>query len=162
MGSARISLGCIALMLSGVAAPAEATASDAEIADEWDFFAEGLDFGEDPQWSLLGNGYSMDLGTIEEALWTLAWRRDELAGVYLRYRYAAAVSPPELPGTGPMQVEEVEATFDCAAHTVRLHHMYLFRPDGSYIGNWFDPDASARPGSFDDGSIMGQAFRKVC
>lgn len=161
MRHARIAGGCLGILLSGMASPASAAMSDAEIIQQWDYFADDLAFG-DPEWSLLGTGFALDIGTVREASWTLAWRQDGLAGAYLLYQYESPISPPELPAPGPMMWEEVEATFDCAARTVRLHRIYLYRPDWSLIGVWFDPQASSTPDTFDAGTIMGLAYTKVC
>ncbi|KUO54582.1 MAG: hypothetical protein APF82_03865 [Sphingomonadales bacterium BRH_c42] len=158
----RALFACCAAILLGLPFPASATPTYDDIAFEWEDFQIDLEFGEEPDWSYLGGDYSWDIGLVKDAYWVVAWRNEELTGVYLRYEYAEPVSPPELPGDGPMQSEEVEVTFDCSRRTVQIHSMYLFRPDRTYIGQWFDDSVSRTPTTFDDGSIMGQAFAKVC
>lgn len=158
----RTLLASCAAVLLGLPFPASATPTYDDIQFEWEDFQMDLDFGGEPDWSYLGGGYPMSIGVINEAYWAVAWRKEELAGVYLLYKYASPTSPPELPGEGPMQREEVEVTFDCSRRTVQLHNMYLYRPDGSYIGYWFDGDASRTPTTFDSDSIIGQAFTKAC
>lgn len=158
----RTLLACCAAVLLGLPLPASATPTYDDIQFEWEDFGMGLDMGDEPAWSWLGGGYPMGIGMIDKAYWTIAWRKDELAGVYLRYEYAQPISPPELPGEGPMQREEVELTFDCSRRTVQIHSMYLYRPDGAYIGYWFDEDMSRNPSTFDTDSIVGQAFAKAC
>ena len=158
----RTLLACCAAVLLGLPLPASATPTYEDIQFEWDDFQMGLGLGDEPAWSYLGGNYSMSIGMIDEANWTVAWRKAELAGVYLYYHYATPTSPPDLPGEGPMQREEVEVTFDCSRRTVQIHNMYLYRSDYSYIGYWFDEDASRTPSTFDSDSIIGQAFAKAC
>lgn len=158
----RTLLACCAAVLLGFPLPASATPTYDDIQFEWEMFQLDLDLGDEPAWSHLGGGYSMSIGLIDEANWAIAWRKEELAGVYLLYHYAAPTSPPDLPGEGPMQWEEVEVTFDCSRRTVQIHSMYLYRPDYSYLGRWFDADVSSTPSTFDSDSIIGQAYAKAC
>jgi hypothetical protein len=153
-----LSLACSIAMLQS----APVIAADA--LEEWEYFQMDRDFGieDGAAWNQLGSEIQMGIGMIQDAYWTLAWRKDGEVGVLLRYVYATPVSPGELPGPGPMKSEEVETTFHCANRTVRIHSMYLYRPDNSYIGAWYDPDVSKTPQSFDGGSIMDRAYSRVC
>lgn len=148
------------LALLALALPAVALAADYKTL--WDNYQDELDFGGPPEWSTLTSNYSMDIGMVETVFVTQAWRQDNEVGAYLRYVYAEPVSPSELPGPGPMKSEEVEATIDCAAQTVRIHTMYLYRPDGAFIGKWYDPSAAETPAGFGASSIMGLAAARLC
>lgn len=130
---------------------------------EWEDFRDDIAFGDgDLDWQHLASDYPMDIGTVQNAYWVLAWRQGSEAGVMLRYEYTVPVSPAELPRPGPMKYEEVEITLHCTDRTMRMHDMLLYRPDNSYIGKWFDPAAEQTPARFGDSGIIGMAFAKVC
>lgn len=156
MGKMRGSL--ILLCAFALQSPANATDYDAR----WEEFADDMAWDDSPDMDLLTNNYQMDIGMIQTAYWTLAWREGSEVGVYLRYVYAQPVSPSELPGPGPMTAEEVEMTIDCANRSTRLHNMYLYRADGSTIGRWYDPALANNPSSFGTDSMAGLAYAKVC
>lgn len=136
----------------------------ADYSENWSNFRDDMEdsLGEAADYKLLTHNYQMDVGMVEDAYWALAWRDGGEVGVMLKYIYASPVSPAELPAAGPMKFEEVEITLNCAARTVRMHKMYLYRPDGSDIGRWFDPAIDANPESFGSDSIIGLAWSKVC
>jgi hypothetical protein len=148
------------LALMGLAWPAVALADDYKTL--WDDYQDELAFGDPPAWSTLTSNYSMDIGMVETVSVVMAWRQGSEVGAYLRYVYAEPASPAELPGPGPMKTEEVEATLNCAAQTVRIHTMYLYRPDGTFIGKWYDPSAAQNPTGYGASSIMGLAAARLC
>jgi len=148
-------LAVLGLALSEVAQAADYNAL-------WDDYQDEITFGGEPEWSTLTSNYSMDIGMVETVLVTQAWRQGSEVGAYLRYVFAEPVSPPELPGPGPMKAEEVEASIDCTAQTVRIHNMYLYRVDGGFIGKWYDPSAAANPAGFGSSSVIGLAAARLC
>ena len=131
--------------------------------ENWENFYDDMAMGGMvPEWQPLTTNYSMAIGMVETANWYLAWKNGDEAGVLLEYIYASPVSPPNLPGPGPMKYEQVEITLDCRNRTVRFHNFKLYSPDNRYIGKWFDPQAEAQPSSFGSSGIIEMAYTKAC
>ncbi len=147
----------VALLLSAAPVHAEAVA-------EWQNFRQsgGIDWLDESDWKPLTSNYTMDIGTISEAKYYVAWRESGEVGVLLLYIYANPVSPAELPGPGPMAREIVEVTLSCASATTRIHRMFLYAPDGHQIGTWFDPSTEANASSYGSDSIIGMAANRAC
>ncbi len=127
-------------------------------ADYWDYYTYA--HSSDLPWQPLTSNVQMDIGLIQDAYWAEAWRYEGEVGVMLKYIYAEPVSPPELPAGGSLKEEQVEVTFNCINRTSQIGYMYLYDPQGKYIGNWFDPNAG--PTAFDSGSIVSLAYTHVC
>jgi hypothetical protein len=131
-----------------------AQAGDEDWAD-WEIFDGSL-----TPWQHLTSNVQLDIGLVQDAYWAEAWRYEGEVGVMLKYVYAVPVSPPELPAEGPLHTEEVEITFNCNNRTSHIRHIYLYNPQGTHFGNWFDPDSV--PVTFDSGSVVGLAYARVC
>lgn len=155
----RIFQGLMACLLAFAATPV-----CADPATQWrDYRDSGdLDWLEADDWVAFASNYPMDIGKVAKARYYVAWRGAGDIGVMLHFLYASPVSPPELPGPGPMSTEEVEITLNCAARTVRTHRMYLYASDGHRIGMWFDPAMAANPRTYGSDSMIGKAAARVC
>lgn len=113
-------------------------------------------------WTSFATNYQMDIGLVTEAKYSIAWRDGREIGVWMMYTYAQPVSPPSLPGRGPMKYEIVEVTIACDAGTARIHQMHLYDPEFQRIGIWFDPEAEANPTGFGSSSLVGKVAQGVC
>jgi hypothetical protein len=131
-----------------------AQAGDEDWAD-WDYLDGSL-----TAWQLLASNVQYHIGIIEDASWAEAWRDEGEVGVMLRYIYAVPVSPPEYPVEGPFQEQEVEVTFNCNNHTAHIRHIYFYNPQGTYLGDAFDPDSV--PSTLHPGSFVALAYARVC
>jgi len=151
----------LALAAQGVFAVGSARADPAYL---WEMFIDdgGPDDLTESDWRLVDQNHSMGVGVAAWVKYAVAWRKDSEVGAFMHYHYDPPVSPPELPGPGPMSDEYVEVTINCADHTSRIHTMHLFRQNSARIGTWFDPDSAEHPSAYDPGSLVGRTAQGVC